>query len=1029
VPGVCRWQNTDGKSIILVYQGDYGEDMVLPDGKTVMSINFTGDNRGPHTLEQVKAIYANLRKKYPEAEIFGSTLNAVAEEMTAMSSLLPTVTSEIGDTWIYGYASSPLMIAQFRALSRLYTEWVQTGKIDPKSETAIHYAVRLGMVAEHTWGLDIKTFLKNWDKYDVDAFNASRNLPEFRFVEESWKEKAGNIQKAIALLPANLQSEANAAINTIGRVTAKTITKHDKAKEINPNGTFIFTQKGVKMLAGEITYQTFSKKDYDTFYEVYIRNKQRTGGWASGDFGKPGLENSKAQSATITAQATNIAVGKNGKDKQIDCLLSFPAHPAIDKRILPGQVNTQYILQKDGAVEMTVSLINKPANRLPEAYWVSFLPSEVVSVFVEKLGEKVDVMDVVEGGNRQMHGIDRYVDIITTKGAIRITSLDAPIVVVGERNALNYSTTLPDLSKGIHFCLSDNLWGTNFAMWWEGNISYRFKIEALTNTKNTEVSGKPAIPQLNWGSADIRYPNSEEPVLPKTTRFSAKAWKGERVNAQAVLWTKEDLSGVTVTADDLKCGTSVIPSSAVKTNFVSYVMTDELNKNGKGGCGDRQNKAEWDSSMVADILDINKIIDLKANTAQAIWVNVWAPADTKAGKYKGTLTVSGKNFAPISLNLDLEVLNRTLPPPKDWQFHLDLWQNPYAVARYYQVPLWSQAHFDAMRPIMKILADAGQKVITTTIMNKPWNGQTEDAFDAMVGKTKKIDGSWSYDYTVFDKWVEFMQSVGIDKQINCYTLIPWALRFDYFDQATNRVLFLETKPGEAAYDEYWGSFLTDFAKHLRQKGWFEKTTIAMDERGLEAMTKTIKLIKSIDSGFKISLAGNYHSEIEKDLYDLCISFGHKFPDKVKEEREKAGKVSTVYTCCAEARPNTFTFSPPAEATWIGWHAMAGNYDGYLRWSYNSWTADPLHDSRFRTWAAGDCYLVYPGGSSIRMERLIEGIQDYEKCRILKAEYTRKGETAKLDKLNRLIAQFTIEALTSQGAEKMVENAEKELNNP
>ncbi|GHT68399.1 hypothetical protein AGMMS50239_33370 [Bacteroidia bacterium] len=534
--------------------------------------------------------------------------------------------------------------------------------------------------------------------------------------------------------------------------------------------------------------------------------------------------------------------------------------------------------------------------------------------------------------------------------------------------------------------------------------------------------------QLNWGSTDVRYDSLAVPAIQKTSFLSEKTWKGERINIQAVLRTETDLHEVTVSVSDLKNGQAVIPESAVKTHFVRYVMTDELNKDGKGACGHRPDKSEWDSSMVADVLDIAKKIDVAAHTTQPIWVNVWTPADAKAGKYKGTLTVSGKDFAPRTLNIELEVLNRTLPAPQNWKFHLDLWQNPYSVARYHQVPLWSQAHFDAMRPVMKMLADAGQKVITTTIMHKPWNGQTEDFFDSMVGKTKKIDGRWTYDYTVFDQWVEFMQSLGIDKQINCYTLIPWALSFDYFDQSTNRVLYVQAKPGDATYNEYWGNFLSDFSRHLRQKGWFDKTTIAMDERGLGAMQEAIKVIKKADSEFKISLAGNYHAEIEKDLYDLCLAFGNQFPADVKAERERTGKVSTVYTCCAEARPNTFTFSPPAEATWIGWHALAGNYDGYLRWAYNSWTLDPLHDSRFRSWAAGDCYLVYPGGrSSIRFERLIEGIQDYEKCRILKEEFLKKGMKTELDKLNRLVSRFTIEELTRQGAGKMVDNARNELN--
>ena len=89
---------------------------------------------------------------------------------------------------------------------------------------------------------------------------------------------------------------------------------------------------------------------------------------------------------------------------------------------------------------------------------------------------------------------------------------------------------------------------------------------------------------------------------------------------------------------------------------------------------------------------------------------------------------------------------------------MDLWQSPYAVARYYQVPLWSQEHFDAMRPLMKMLADAGQKIITATLTHKPWNGQTEDYFDTMVTWMKRADGTWAFDYTIS---VSYTHLVGV----------------------------------------------------------------------------------------------------------------------------------------------------------------------------------------------------------------------------------------------------------------------------
>lgn len=558
--------------------------------------------------------------------------------------------------------------------------------------------------------------------------------------------------------------------------------------------------------------------------------------------------------------------------------------------------------------------------------------------------------------------------------------------------------------------------------------------DELTDTKPHDSDAawtKLAQPtSLSWASIDTRYRRLDIPQVKTQKAVNLKAWRGERVNAQAVLWSNVNLDDVQIAVTDLRSDKAVIPASAIRTNFVRYVMTDELNKDGSG-CGYRS-PADWDSSVVADVLDINKTLPVRRNTTQPIWANVWVPQDAKPGNYTAQITVSGKNMKPQTLQLKLQVINRTLPSPQQWATNLDLWQNPYAVARYYKVPLWSKEHFDAMRPIMKMLADAGQYSITTSIMHKPWNGQTEDHYDSMVTRIKHIDGTWTFDYAVFDRYVDFMMNdVGINRLIACYTMIPWDLRFDYYDEATNRIQFVKAKPGDNAYTEYWGTFLRDFAKHLRQKGWFDKTCIAMDERPMKDMQAAIKVIKDADKDYKISLAGIYHEEIERDLYYYCIAYGHDFPQDVLARRRAEGKISTYYTCCTEGFPNTFTFSPPAEAAWMAVHALGGDYDGYLRWSYNSWTRDPLRDSRFRSWAAGDTYCVYPGPrSSIRFERLIEGLQICEKIVQMRKEYTRTGQKAKLQKLNNMVKKFTPQEVPASKralAAPMVKEIEQLLN--
>lgn len=523
---------------------------------------------------------------------------------------------------------------------------------------------------------------------------------------------------------------------------------------------------------------------------------------------------------------------------------------------------------------------------------------------------------------------------------------------------------------------------------------------------------------LEWASTGSHCVIGGGPSLDYQKKaFNHSAWRGEKVFAQAVISSDTELEDVTLSVSDLSNGKSGIKSGNISVQFVSFVVSDLLDTTKYGQCGQRQDKSEWGEVLVADVLDLKESMNIPAGRKQPVWMTVNVPSNAKPGKYRGKLTVSSSNAKSRSLPVELIVSDHILPPDSDWTFHLDLWQNPYSVARYENVPLWSEAHFEAMRPVMRMLAEAGQKSVTATIMNRPWNGQTEDAFGSMVTKIRRIDGSWLYDYTIFDRWVEFMFSLGIDRQINCYSMIPWALEFDYYDQATSSPTTFQAAPGSEEYNEYWGSFIADFSRHLKAKGWFEKTMIAMDERPMESMQAVLSLIRRTEPDFKISLAGNYHEPINFGIADFSEGFAPKkeFPESAKAKRKGLGLTTTFYTCCAEAHPNMFVISDPDEAAWLGWFAQAENYDGYLRWAYNSWTMDPLADARFRTWPAGDCFVVYPGGrGSVRFSKLVEGIQDFEKIRILKEQWRKEDDDSKLSHLAEILKSFSSEKLLEEG---------------
>jgi hypothetical protein len=510
-----------------------------------------------------------------------------------------------------------------------------------------------------------------------------------------------------------------------------------------------------------------------------------------------------------------------------------------------------------------------------------------------------------------------------------------------------------------------------------------------------EIAGYAASPKAGLeggiGSVDQRYaPNERPQVAAPTTGIRLTAWRGERVNAQVAVWA-------TAAQEQLRVDSAVLTgrgaSIPVQTNFVRCVLA-----NGK---------------PQADILDTETMLSQPAGAVRPVWISVDVPRTAAPGLYSGKVVVRSE-LGAVEFPVSLEVLAAALPAPKDWKFHLDLWQHPQAVARWHDVRPWSPEHFALMKPLMQRLADAGQKTITCPIIHEAWGGQTYDWFPSMIEWRKKADGSWTYDYSIFDRWVSFMSDdVGMkNARIHCYTMIPWSLKFRYYDEAKRAYVDAALRPGTPEYDEFWGRFLRDFTKHLKAKGWLERTRIGMDERPDALMRGAIATLARHAPGLKIASAINAPSAMSNEVDDVSpvITHASGFSPADLEARRKAGKRTTFYVCCGPDRPNTFTFSPPAESTWLGIFAAARGYDGFLRWAYNSWVANPLQSTDFTSWPSGDCFLVYPGNrSSVRFERLRDGIEEAEKIRLLReaaAASASPAAKAAMEKLEAVLADFT-----------------------
>lgn len=482
-------------------------------------------------------------------------------------------------------------------------------------------------------------------------------------------------------------------------------------------------------------------------------------------------------------------------------------------------------------------------------------------------------------------------------------------------------------------------------------------------------------------SKDIRYSQSLVPDVQPQYSAELAGWRGERVSAQILLWSSENIRELELSSEFLNdTGKTLFPE--IRSRLVSYVLTDEFGNK----CG-FHDPTIYPPSLSADALNDMEVFSMNADNVYPVWISIEIPHEVVPGDYTAEIAIKAKGITTQTLSLRLQVISRTLPPPSEWSYFLDLWQHPSAVARVDGLEMWSDAHFDALHKYMRPLARIGQKAITATLNKDPWNNQCYDPYADMIIWIHNEDGSWSYDYSVFDRWVNMMMDIGINQVVNCYSLLPWNNEVRYRDVATNQTINVKADPGTNIFNELWTTFLTDFTKHLKKKGWLERTNIALDERSPEEMDKALSLLRKVAPELGIAMAdnkGTYASYPDVDI--MCVKAWDRVPQEFISKRREKGLKTTYYVCCSDPFPNMFTFSLPAEGVYAGWYAAACDYDGFLRWAYNSWVEEPLSDSRFRTWPAGDSYIIYPGfRSSIRFECLMEGIQDYEKIKILRKE--------------------------------------------
>ncbi|MBN2711941.1 MAG: DUF5054 domain-containing protein [Planctomycetes bacterium] len=521
LPPIFRWRHPEGTELVVNYGSGYDAKGEVNDASDLIYFAHTGDNLGPPSASDLGACFAQLKERFPGYDVRASTMDDYARAIAPSFDSLPVVTEELGDTWIHGVGTDPCKVGRYRALSRLRSEWEERGIPMDNSRGCAVFTRKLLCIPEHTWGMDEKTHLKDYTNYSRPDFDAAKERDKvkseseekfgafkmmadeeskdeghaihetgYRHFEDSWREQRAYIDQAVDILDEELKNEA-VSVMAATEPSRSPLSGFEPCD--NPDGTAgdfgvrFCAETGalvsLKTPGGDwhgsaekpfccFRYEVFDAANYERFFKSYNINHKWAESWARPDFTKPGLE-SVAGLKHGLHKPESVVFSRSGSKIQAEFKMQEELHAKN------GAPREGRIVYDFSGSELNIDLqwFDKPANRMPEAFWLSFHPNvgEPGKWFMDKMGSPVSPFDVRMNGNRALHAVQDGISY-TGKPSMRIRTLDALLVSPGRPRILDFDVEQPNLEEGWHFNLYNNLWGTNFPMWCSDDARFRFSV-------------------------------------------------------------------------------------------------------------------------------------------------------------------------------------------------------------------------------------------------------------------------------------------------------------------------------------------------------------------------------------------------------------------------------------------------------------------------------------------------------------------------------------------------------------------------
>lgn len=460
---------------------------------------------------------------------------------------------------------------------------------------------------------------------------------------------------------------------------------------------------------------------------------------------------------------------------------------------------------------------------------------------------------------------------------------------------------------------------------------------------------------------EIGLENTMTKVFKDTFRVEVKDYveislaRNEYEGFQLVILPKRDLGDVQISCTDLTSGHGRIARDNIVFNLVGYVQT-------RKPAYPVEHVGLWPDPL----LDY-KPFSVKANEAQPVWVNVYAPPSVPAGKYVGKITVEPEDSHSLEVRLDVNVWDFSLPRESPFRTSFGGPPTPEDLAAFHSLP---EDSLEVFRNYIKLMLDH-------KVTPRP-------NWEALVMK-KEVG---TFDYSMYDE------------------ILGWAINYGLTSIPVGN---LENLP-----------LTRDCCQHLQEKGLLHKAfCYVWDEPTREDYPKIrerIDELRKVSPDLKILLTMDkepFPADFLDDV-NIWVPMTRMYIKNTEaaidgqSRCQKEGKEVWWYVCCQPWHPaaNLFIDYPAIDYRILFWQAWRYGVDGFLYWSTCGWdenteiAQEDFPDlTNWNTFSYrnfnGDGHLIYPGQggkpiSSIRLKNIRDGIEDYEYLWLLR-QRTRKVE--------------------------------------